>query len=111
MLLTDFELHNEPLHVTVVGKRDDPAARALLSEALREPAAYKRVELFDEREGPLPNADVTFPHLGRAAAFLCTAGRCSAPAFTAEELRARAAKAAGSHLVELGVDARRETAP
>jgi uncharacterized protein len=111
VLLADLELRSEPLHVTVVGRRDDPAARALLAEALREPAAYKRVELLDERDGPLPNADVAFPHLGRAAAFLCTAGRCSAPAFTAEELRARAARAAGSHLVELGVDARRETTP
>jgi len=93
----------------VVGRRDDPAARALLAVALEEPVAYKRVELLDERDGPLPNPDVTYPRLPRAAAFLCTAGRCSTPAFTPEELRARAARVGASRLVQLEVDARGET--
>jgi uncharacterized protein YyaL (SSP411 family) len=89
VLLADRELRSDPLHLTVVGHRDDPAARALLAAALAEPTAYKRVELWDKREGALPRADVAYPDLGTAAAFLCTEGRCSAPAYTPDQLRAR----------------------
>ena len=89
VLLAERELTSDPIHVTVVGPREDPAARALLAAALADPAAYKRVELWDRREGPLPHMDVTYPTLGRAAAFVCVEGRCSAPAYSADELRRR----------------------
>jgi uncharacterized protein YyaL (SSP411 family) len=89
VLLADRELRTEPLHVTVVGRRDDPATQSLLRAALAEPAAYKRVELWDKAEGALPRADVTYPELAVAAAFVCTEGRCSAPARSPEELRRR----------------------
>jgi uncharacterized protein len=89
VLLAERELRSEPTHVTVVGAREDPAARALLAAALADPAAYKRVELWDRREGPLPHMDVTYPTLGRAAAFVCVEGRCSPPAYSADELRRR----------------------
>jgi hypothetical protein len=36
---------------------------------------------------------VAYPELKRAAVFVCTEGRCSAPAFTTEELRARLERA------------------
>jgi uncharacterized protein YyaL (SSP411 family) len=110
VLLADLELGTEPLHVAVVGARDDPRTRALWAEALGMSPAYKRVELLDRREGPLPSSDVEYPSLPYPAAFLCTAGRCSAPARNPEELRARLAKVrptAPSHVVELGIDARR----
>jgi uncharacterized protein YyaL (SSP411 family) len=94
VLLADWERARDPLHVTVVGGRADPASRALLDAALREPAGYKRVELWDPAEGPLPNADVSFPPRAKPAAYLCTAGRCSAPADTAEALRLRLRRAA-----------------
>ena len=93
VLLADWERARDPLHVTVVGGRADPASRALLDTALREPAGYKRVELWDPSEGPLPNADVSFPPRARPAAYLCTGGRCSAPADTAEVLRLRLRRA------------------
>ncbi len=92
--LGDLELRTEPLHLTVIGHRDDPAARALLASALAEPVAYKRVELWDKREGPLPRADVEYPELKNAAAFLCAEGRCSAPAYTPQELKAGLERAA-----------------
>jgi len=92
VLLADLELRTEPLHVTVVGRRDDPGTQVLLRAAGALPPAYKRIELLDEREGPLPREDVTYPRLGRPAAFVCTEGRCSAPSFTAEELASRLKK-------------------
>jgi len=93
VLLADWERARDPLHVTVVGARTEPVSRALLDTALREPAPYKRVELWDPAEGPLPHADVSFPPRSRPAAYLCTAGRCSAPAETAEALKARLRRA------------------
>ena len=93
VLLADWERARDPLHVTVVGGRTEPVSRALLDTALREPAAYKRVELWDPAEGPLPHADVSFPPRSRPAAYLCTAGRCSAPADTAEALEAKLRRA------------------
>lgn len=92
VLLVDTELSSEPAHLTVVGARDDVRTRALLRGALAYPAAYKRVELWDRREGPLPNSDVDFPELDAPAAFACAGGRCSLPASTPEELRRRAAR-------------------
>ena len=94
VLLAADERDRDPLHVTVVGARADPAARALLAVALREPDGYKRVEPWDPAEGPLPNADVSFPPRARPAAYLCTAGRCSAPADAPDALRLRLQRAA-----------------
>ena len=83
-LLADREFTSPPLHLAVVGARDDPAAEALFRAALAHPATYKRVEWWDRREGPLPNADVPYPELEKAAAFVCTDRACSAPMFTPE---------------------------
>ena len=86
VLLADQELGGEPVHITVVGGRDDPAAKALFAEALRYPASYQRVEFWDRSEGALPNADVKYPKLARAAAFACSGGACSSPVFEAAKL-------------------------
>jgi hypothetical protein len=92
VLLVDREISAAPMHLTVVGGRADPKAHVLLAAALADPQAYKRVELWDRSEGPLPNSDVEFPELDRAAAFVCTNSRCSLPAFTPEELGKRIAR-------------------
>jgi uncharacterized protein len=83
---------SDPLHVTVVGPADSDDARALLLSALSDPRAFKRVELWDKRTGPLPRADVSYPQLARPAAFVCTAGQCSSPCYTPEQLNARLAR-------------------
>jgi hypothetical protein len=95
VLLADSELSAEPTHMTVVGPRGDARSRELLAAALSEPTAYKRVELWDRAEGPLPNSEVEFPDLDRPAAFACSGTRCSLPAFTAAELRKRVEKLRG----------------
>jgi uncharacterized protein YyaL (SSP411 family) len=86
ILLADRELQRAPLHITVVGAKTDGAAAKLFNSAIRLPQPYKRVEWFDSKEGPLPNADVELPELSRAAAFSCGNGICSTPAYEPEGL-------------------------
>ncbi len=81
LLLADLERASEPIHVTVVGEKHDPQAKALFRSALRYPSVHKRIEWWDRKEGPLPNADVQYPQLGRAAAFACNEKTCSLPVF------------------------------
>jgi uncharacterized protein len=86
ILLADREIGAAPLHLAIVGRKSDPAARALFAAALRQPVTYNRVEWWDQREGPLPNPDVRYPELERAAAFLCTDRSCSPPIFSPEKI-------------------------
>jgi uncharacterized protein YyaL (SSP411 family) len=92
ILLADRELRTEPAHLTVVGSKNDPAARALFAAALRGAPSCARVEWFDPAEGPLPRGDVKFPALTEPAAFLCANGACSIPLPTPEQLAERLAR-------------------
>jgi uncharacterized protein YyaL (SSP411 family) len=79
-LLADRELSRDPVHITVLGSKKDPAAQALFKKALSYPLSYKVVEFYDKTEGPLPTqGDLQFPDLPVAAAFGCAGGRCSLP--------------------------------
>jgi len=94
-LLADLELRRPPLHLTIVGRKSDPAAKTLFQAALRYPASYKRVEWWDTVEGRLPNPDVQYPELSRAAAFICTNRACSPPIFNPADLPTRIDKLSG----------------
>lgn len=86
IVLADEELSRDPPHLTVVGAKDDPVARALFRKAVQDStASYRRVEWWDRDEGPLVNADIPFPALGKAAGFVCADGRCSRPSFSADD--------------------------
>jgi hypothetical protein len=95
VLVADAELASEPLHLTVVGRKDDPRAVALFRAATADPWVYKRVEWLDGREGPLPNPDVQLPTLAEPALFLCTGQRCSTPVTDPAAVRARIDRALG----------------
>jgi uncharacterized protein len=95
VLLADYEVGRPPLHLTVVGPKDDPAARALFEAALQYPSFYKRLEWWDTREGKLPNPDVQYPSVPRAAAYVCTERTCSAPIFKPEEVSAKVNRVLG----------------
>jgi uncharacterized protein YyaL (SSP411 family) len=86
VLLTEYEVTRPPLHLTVVGAKTDPAAQSLFRAALKYPSFYKRVEWWDTQEGKLPNPDVQYPSVARAAAYICTQRTCSPPIFDAEAL-------------------------
>jgi hypothetical protein len=85
ILLADDELRREPLHLTVVGGKFDPAAQALFARANRSAGVYARVEWWDPAGNLLPNADVKYPTFPKAAGFVCTGLRCSSPAFEETE--------------------------
>jgi uncharacterized protein YyaL (SSP411 family) len=91
-LLADRELSREPAHVTVVGAKDDPAARALYAAARTYPTRYLRIEWLDRREGPLPNPDVDYPDMPEPAAYACANGACSVPVFEPAEVHRIVAK-------------------
>ncbi|MBK8067986.1 MAG: thioredoxin domain-containing protein [Rhodanobacteraceae bacterium] len=82
ILQAEHELARAPLHLTVVGPKDDPLAQALYRAVLAQAGAYKRVDWWDKREGPLSNPDVSYPTLKRAAAFVCNERQCSVPIHT-----------------------------
>jgi uncharacterized protein YyaL (SSP411 family) len=84
ILLVDYEMANDPTHITVVGKKDDPKAIQLFKTAITYPGGYKRIEWWDKREGPMPNPDVKYPTLQTAAAFACSNQRCSLPVFKSQ---------------------------
>ncbi len=90
VLLAEEELQNEPVHVTVVGAKDDPRSAALYAGALKYPLAFKRAEWWDQREGPLTNADVDYPdYPDGPAAFACTRNFCSLPVTDASAIPAQ----------------------
>ena len=86
LLLADRELAAAPLHITIVGSKNNPTAGALFQAALKLSSSYKRVEWLDNREGALPNGDVEYPTLSDPAAFICSEKSCSPPAFSPDEL-------------------------
>ena len=90
ILVADAEMAGSPAHLTVVGAKTDPAAQELFASAQRHPAGYKRIEWWDRAEGPMPNPDVQYPELPKAAAYVCAANRCSLPVFTGNDLLALA---------------------
>jgi hypothetical protein len=89
ILLADRELSVAPIHITIVGPKDDPAAQALHAAALGYPTDYLQVDWWDRREGKLPDPSISYPVLPRSAAFACTANACSTPVYVASEIRER----------------------
>lgn len=85
-LIADHEMDHSPAHITVVGKKSDSQAKELFLAAIGSPLIYRRIDWLDKSEGNLPNLDVEFPDLGKAAAFLCAGNRCSSPAYQPEDL-------------------------
>jgi uncharacterized protein YyaL (SSP411 family) len=96
LLLALEEYRTEPLHVTVVGRRDDPAAQALFAAAQRAATSYRLIEWWDRREGPPPRGESIFPDLDKSAAYLCANGACSSPIFDSAVLSKRLFKAVAS---------------
>lgn len=83
ILMADRQLATPPVHVTIVGSKADAEAKNLYLTAIKSPSVYRRIEWYDRAEGALPNMDVEYPELKKAAAFSCGNGTCSTPAYDA----------------------------
>jgi uncharacterized protein len=92
LLLAEREFSTDPLHIAVIGQKDDPSARQLFFAALRAADSYKLIEWWDRREGPAPRGEDIYPELPRATAFICTNGACSSPVVNVPALSARLKK-------------------
>ncbi len=79
LLLADREIASDPLHISVVGPKDNAQSHTLFDAAIGHFNQYKRVDYVDPHDPPLPNTDVTYPELSRPAAFICTGASCSSP--------------------------------
>jgi uncharacterized protein YyaL (SSP411 family) len=89
IILAGDEIANDPPHFTTVGSKSDRAAGALFTQTLKLPRMYVRREWWDRAEGAMPNPDVQYPMLPKAAAFVCANKRCSLPIFSTDELLSR----------------------
>jgi uncharacterized protein YyaL (SSP411 family) len=98
-LLANLEFSTDPIHITIVGHKDDPTAQALFRAGAAYPSGYLRVEWWDTNEGRLPNPDVQYPELKSAAAFICTGNTCSSPIYKPEQIRTKADKLVAYALV------------
>ncbi len=92
LLLAAEELRTDPLHVTVVGRKDDPVAQGMFAAAQRVPTSYRLLEWWDRREGGPPRGESIFPELKKPAAYLCANGACSSPIPDGAALSKRLAK-------------------
>jgi len=72
LLLADEEIASEPVHIAIVGRRDDAAARALFDSARKQPSSYKVLEWISPG-----SKDSAFPDTGKATAYVCTDNRCA----------------------------------
>lgn len=86
LILADYELSKDPLHITIVAPKENKTGQELFEVALGYPSLYKRVEWFDHSQGDLLNHDIDYPQLPRAAAFVCVNKTCSMPSYDAESL-------------------------
>ena len=82
-----------PVHIVVVGGKQDPAATILFRKALELYVPGKVVRQLDPQVDRLSLGDVTFPHTKVSQAYICTNQLCSSPIDNAELL--------GAHLEEM----------
>ncbi len=81
LLLAESELNSNPLHIAVVGRKDDKTGLKLLSTALAFPVIYKQVEWIDPAEKTsIPDATI-YPEMPQSAAYVCANHACSSPVF------------------------------
>jgi uncharacterized protein YyaL (SSP411 family) len=87
ILLADYELNHDPLHLTVNGKFSDERTKSLKAVALKNAPWYSRIDLIDLNKEKAYNKDISYPKQEKPAAFICTESQCSYPLFTAEEFQ------------------------
>ncbi|HMD53532.1 MAG TPA: DUF255 domain-containing protein [Phycisphaerae bacterium] len=92
VLMANQELSMAPVHIMVVGSKNDPEVKKLFLAAQTCPLGYRQIEWYDPAQGALPDSDVEYPKLNHAAAFFCSGQRCSPPVYSPSDLTAEFVK-------------------
>jgi uncharacterized protein YyaL (SSP411 family) len=79
LILAKQELAADPLHVAVIGKKDDDLATKLFLTAMSYPCIYKEVEWIQPGETFQPADASLYPDQPSPAAYTCAHQACSAP--------------------------------
>jgi uncharacterized protein YyaL (SSP411 family) len=95
-LLAIYESTHAPLHITIVGQKDDPDARRLFTTALQSIRSYERLEWMVGRQTAAARNDVVYPMLTKSAAFVCHENRCGDPIFLDQTLTGLIEKSSGA---------------
>lgn len=85
-LLAIHEYTHAPLHITVVGQKQDPEAHELFTAALRSIRDYERLEWINAPRQRMIRSDVVYPRLTKSAAFICSGNSCGDPIFASQSL-------------------------
>ncbi len=78
-----------PVHIVIVGSREDETTMLLFQEGLKLYAPGKIVRLLDPEVHSLKIGEITFPRLKEATAYICTDTMCSQPFQLANEFPLR----------------------
>ncbi len=78
-----------PVHIVIVGSREDEKTMRLFQEGLKLYAPGKIVRLLDPNIDSLEIGEITFPRLNEATAYICTDVICSEPFHESTEFSSR----------------------
>jgi len=85
-LMAYFRATEAPLHITIVGPKQDPIASSLFHIALEYPYVYTQIDWWDRSVKQLFYSNVRFPLLKQVAAYVCVNAKCSLPIFSPQDL-------------------------
>jgi uncharacterized protein YyaL (SSP411 family) len=85
-LLAGMEVQGDPLHVAVVGPKDDTGGRDLFLAAIGAPVWYKQIDWLTTTDHTFLAGEVN-SKVSRPAAYLCSHQACSPPVFDSTALR------------------------
>jgi len=71
--------HRYPVHIVIIGNKEDQKAQGLFEEGLRLYSPGKIVRRLDPQHDSLRLGEVTFPRTMGPTAYICTDKLCSAP--------------------------------
>lgn len=78
---------NDQIHITIVGNKNDKAAKNLYRAAVKYAPKNALIQWWDRKEIKQPHPEIEYPVLNKAAVYVCAEYRCSLPAFTPPQLQ------------------------
>jgi thiol:disulfide interchange protein len=86
ILLSESRIINHPIHIVIIGAKNDPTAKSLYQTALASASFFSRIDWWDRKGNPLQNSDAEYPVMDKSAAYLCYAFHCSFPIYHSTDL-------------------------